>query len=58
MTSGTQTWDGQFVEVGWGIPHPSSGLPGVLFDSRVFSALRWTMPRTILGEVASRSDFT
>jgi hypothetical protein len=35
-----------------------SYLPGVLFSSRAFLVLRWTMPRMILGEVASRSGFT
>jgi hypothetical protein len=36
----------------------SSYLLGVLFGSRLFLTLRWMMPEMILGEVASRSDFT
>jgi hypothetical protein len=36
----------------------SSYLLGFLFGSRAFLVLRWTMPGTILGEVASRSSFT
>jgi hypothetical protein len=40
------------------VPESSSYLPGVPFGSRAFLALRWTMPGTILGEVASQSGFT
>jgi hypothetical protein len=58
MTSGVQTWGGQFIEISWGIPWPYSCLPGVLFGSRAFLALRWTVPEMILGEVASRCGFT
>jgi hypothetical protein len=58
MTSGVQALDGRFVEVGWGLPWPSSGLPGVLFGSRSFYALRWMTPGIILREVVSRSGFT
>jgi hypothetical protein len=35
------------------VSESSSYLSGVLFGSREFLALRWTMPGTILGEVAS-----
>jgi hypothetical protein len=40
------------------VPESSSYLPGVLFGSRTFLALRWTMPGTIFGEVASHNGFT
>jgi hypothetical protein len=40
------------------VPESSSYLPGILFGSREFLALRWSMPRTILREVASQSGFT
>jgi hypothetical protein len=40
------------------LPWHSSGLPGVLLDSRMFLALRWTMLGTILQDVASRHCFT
>jgi hypothetical protein len=40
------------------VPESSSYLPGVLFGSRAFLALRWTMPGMILGEVALQSGFT
>jgi hypothetical protein len=46
MTSGAQTRECRFVEVGW-------GFHGVLLGSRVFWVLRWTMPETSPGEVAS-----
>jgi hypothetical protein len=36
----------------------SSYLPGVLFGSQTFLALRWTMSEMILGEVASRNGST
>jgi hypothetical protein len=36
-----------------GLTWRSSWLPGVHLDSQAFWTLRWTMPRTILGEVAS-----
>jgi hypothetical protein len=51
MTSGPQTREGQFIDVGW-------GFHGVLLGSQVFWALRWTMPETSLREVASQSGFT
>jgi hypothetical protein len=35
------------------VPESSSYLPGVLFGSWAFLALRWLMPRMILREVAS-----
>jgi hypothetical protein len=31
----------------------SSCLPGILFGSRASLAMRWMVPRTILGDVAS-----
>jgi hypothetical protein len=37
---------------------PSSCLPGVLFGSQAFLALRWTALGMILGEVTSRCGFT
>jgi hypothetical protein len=46
MTSGAQTREGRFVEVGL-------GFHGVLLRSRAFWALRWTTLGTSLGEVAS-----
>jgi hypothetical protein len=36
----------------------SSGLSSVLLSPPAFSVLRWTIPGTILGEVASRRGFT
>jgi hypothetical protein len=46
MTTGAQTREGQFVEVGW-------GFHGVHLSSRAFWTLRWMTARTSLGEVAS-----
>jgi hypothetical protein len=47
------------VRSGWlSLPWHFSGLPGVLLGSRVFWVLRWTMPETILGDVASWCGFT
>jgi hypothetical protein len=40
------------------VPECSSYLPGVLFGSQTFLALRWMIPEMILGGIASRSDFT
>jgi hypothetical protein len=40
------------------VPESSSYLPSVLFSFRAFLALRWTMPRSIFGEVALQSGFT
>jgi hypothetical protein len=51
LTSGAQTRDGQFIEVGWGFHN-------VLLGSRAFWVLRWMTLGTILGEVASQSGFT
>jgi hypothetical protein len=42
MTSGAQTREGQFVEVGW-------GFHGILVGSRVFFPSRWTMLEMVLG---------
>jgi hypothetical protein len=42
MTSGAQTREGQFVEVGW-------GFHGILVGSSVFFASRWTMLEMVLG---------
>jgi hypothetical protein len=41
-----------------GLPWRSSWLLGVLLCSQVFLALRWTMPGTVLGDVASQRGFT
>jgi hypothetical protein len=41
MTSGAQTKEGWFIEVGW-------GFHGVLLGSRAFWALKWMMPETSL----------
>jgi hypothetical protein len=47
------------VRSGWTeLPWRSSWLPGVLFGSRAFLALRWTMPETVLRNVASWHGFT
>jgi hypothetical protein len=47
------------VRSGWiELPWHSSGLSGVLLGFHGFLALRWTMPGTILGDVASRRGFT
>jgi hypothetical protein len=46
MTSGAQTREGRFIEVGW-------GFHGILLGSRAFWALRWMMSGMCLGEVAS-----
>jgi hypothetical protein len=41
MTSGAQTKEGWFIEVGW-------GFHGVLLGSRAFWALKWMMPEMSL----------
>jgi hypothetical protein len=45
MTSGAQTREGQFVELGW-------GFHGVLLSSQTFKALRWMTLLKVLGVVA------
>jgi hypothetical protein len=62
MTSETQAGDSRFVEVGWVLPGGSHQfrslllappLPSVPFAPRVFFAMRYMVPETILGEVVS-----
>jgi hypothetical protein len=51
MTSGAQTREGRFIEVGW-------SFHSILLGSRVFWALRWMMLGMILREVASQCGFS
>jgi hypothetical protein len=53
MTCGVHTLDSQL-----GLSWCSRRFQSLLLTSREFLALRWSMSGTILGELASRSDFT